>query len=74
MIREKRDGNIKGRTVADGRAQRGLYEKSQTASPTVATDALMLSIMIDAYEGRNIATADVAGAYLKAFIDRKSVV
>ena len=69
LIKEKRDGKIKGRTVADGRAQRGLYEKSQTASPTVATDALMLSIMIDAYEGRDVATADVAGAYLKAFMD-----
>ena len=69
LIKEKRDGKIKGRTVADGRAQRGLYEKSQTASPTVATDALMLSIMIDAYEGRDVATADVVGAYLKAFMD-----
>jgi hypothetical protein len=69
LIKEKRDGKIKGRTVADGRAQRGLYEKSQTASPTIATDALMLSIMIDAYEGRSVGTADVAGAYLKAFMD-----
>lgn len=48
LIKEKRDGQLKGRTVADGRPQRTLYEKSQTASPTVSTDALMLSIIIDA--------------------------
>ena len=69
LIKEKRDGRLKGRTVADGRPQRSLYDKSQTASPTVSTDALMLSIMIDAHEGRDVATADVVGAYLKADMD-----
>jgi hypothetical protein len=69
LIKEKRDGRLKGRTVADGRPQRSLYTKYETASPTVSTDALMLSIMIDAHEGRDVATADVAGAYLKADMD-----
>ena len=69
LVKEKRCGRLKGRTVADGRKQRGLYEKSQTASPTVAADALMLTIMIDAHERRDVATADIAGAYLKAKMD-----
>ena len=68
LIKEKRCGKIKGRTVADGRSQRFLYDKSETASPTIATDALILSIIIDAYEGRDVATADIAGAYLKAYM------
>jgi hypothetical protein len=66
LIKEKRDGRLKGRTVADGRSQRPLYEKHETASPTVSTDALLLTVAIDANEGRDVATADVAGAYLKA--------
>ena len=65
LIKEKRCGKIKVRTVADGRSQRSLYDKSVTASPTIATDALMLSIIIEAYEGRDVATADIAGAYLR---------
>jgi Reverse transcriptase (RNA-dependent DNA polymerase)/Zinc knuckle len=69
VIKEKRCGRIKGRTVADGRAQRDLYTKEETSSPTVSTDALMLSIMIDAKERRDVATADVAGAYLHADMD-----
>ena len=69
LIKEKRDGKLKGRTVADGRPQRAIYNKSETASPTVSTDALMLSILIDAHEGRDVGTADVAGAYLKADMD-----
>lgn len=69
LIKEKRDGRLKGRTVADGRPQRFLYSKAETASPTVSADALILSLMIDAKEGRDVATADVAGAYLKADMD-----
>ena len=69
LIKEKRSGKLKGRTVADGRPQRSLYDKSETASPTVSVDALMMSLMIDAKEGRDVATADVAGAYLKADMD-----
>ena len=66
MIKKKRCGKIKGRAVADGRSQRNLFTKEQTTSPTVSTDALMLSILIDALERRDVATADVAGAYLHA--------
>jgi hypothetical protein len=66
LIKEKRCGRLKGRTVADGRPQRNMYDKSKTASPTVATDSLMLSIIVDAHERRDVATADITGAYLKA--------
>jgi hypothetical protein len=58
VFKEKRNGKLKD-----------VYDKSQTASPTVSTDALMLSIIIDAFEARDVATADVVGAYLKAFMD-----
>ena len=46
-----------------------LYDKSETTSPTVSTDALMLPIMVDAHDGRDVATADVVAAYPKAFMD-----
>jgi hypothetical protein len=66
VVKEKRCGRIKGRTVPDGRPQRQLYAKEETSSPTVFTDALMLSLLIGATEHRDVATADVAGAYLPA--------
>jgi hypothetical protein len=70
LIKEKRDGSIKGRSCADGRPQRVLYTKEQSASPTVSTDALMISLMIDAKERWDVATADVVvGAYLLADMD-----
>lgn len=68
LIKEKRSGDLKGRTVADGSTQRDKYDRSETTSPTISSDALFLTIMIDALEGRDVATADVAGAYLNAFM------
>jgi len=64
LITKKRDGHIKSRTVADGSVQRDLYEKSQTASPTVSTDAILISLLVDAYEQRDAAVAYVVAAYL----------
>jgi len=52
--------------VADGSVQKDMYEKSQTASPTISTDALLISLIVDAHEQRDVAVADVVAAYLKA--------
>ena len=69
LIKEKRCGKLKGRTVADGSAQRDLYTKDETASPTISNDALMLTLLVDAWENRDVATADVSGAYLHTDMD-----
>ena len=66
LIKEKRDGTIKGRCVGNGRKQRGLYPKEQTASPTISNDAMMMTLLIDAMEERDVGIADVKGAYLLA--------
>ena len=73
LIKEKRSGKLKGRTCADGRSQRSKYTKEETTSPTVSTDALMISLMIDAKERRDVATADASFfLLLVAFIQRGS--
>jgi hypothetical protein len=40
LIKEKRTGELKGRTCADGRPQRSLYSKDETTSPTISQEAL----------------------------------
>ena len=66
LIAEKRCGKIKGRTVADGRKQRPFYSKYETSSPALGLEAIVCTLIIDALEGRDVAIADVAGAFLKA--------
>jgi hypothetical protein len=50
FLKEKRDGMIKGRGCADRRPQRDYMTKEYTSSPTVATDALLVTCRIDAIE------------------------
>jgi len=69
LIQEKRSGKIKGRTCADGSKQkRYLKEGESIASPTVSLEAIMTTLVIDAYEKRDVVTFDVPGAYLHADI------
>ena len=66
LIKLKRTGKLKGRTVADGRKQRSIYSKDDVSSPALSQDGFFASLAIDALERRFIATSDVAGAFLKA--------
>ena len=66
LIKKKRCGKIKGRTVADGRPQRAYVSREEATSQTVSTEAIMTTLLIDAYEGRKVAIFDVPGAYLQA--------
>ena len=66
LIKEKRDGRLKGRSVADGRPQRELYTKDETSSPTATPESVLLTTLIDAVEDRHVIVADVTGAYLNA--------
>ena len=66
MIKEKRDGKITGRAYADGRKQRRYINKDDVSSPTVQLESLMITLLIDAQKHRDVATADMVGAYLLA--------
>mmetsp|Transcript_26617 Transcript_26617/g.41320 ORF Transcript_26617/g.41320 Transcript_26617/m.41320 type:complete len:590 (+) Transcript_26617:1688-3457(+) len=69
LIKEKRDDSLKGRTCVDGRPQRQYISKEEAASPTVSTEALLCTLVVDAHENRYVATADIKGAYLHTEMD-----
>jgi Reverse transcriptase (RNA-dependent DNA polymerase) len=69
FLKEKRCGKIKGRGCADGRKQRLYTAKEEASSPTVAIESILLSAVIDAKEGRHVATADIPGAFMQADMD-----
>jgi hypothetical protein len=50
FLKQKRDGKIKGRTVAGGNNQWDYISKEDASSPTVATESVLLSCIIDAEE------------------------
>ena len=69
LIKQKRCGKIKGRTCADGRKQRQYINQEDSTSPTVSTEALLITLMVDALENRDVATSDVPGAFLHSDMD-----
>ena len=69
FLKRKRCGKIKGRGCADGRKQRAYITKEEPTAPTVSTEAVFLTAVIDAMEGRNIVVLDVPGAFMQAEID-----
>jgi len=68
-LKQKRCGRIKGRGCADGRKQRLYKTKEETSSPTVSTEALFLSCVIDAKENRKVMTIDIPGAFMQSDTD-----
>ena len=70
MIKRKRCGRMKGRTVADGSKQREYTDKSEATASTIAIGSLFISICIDAKENRCVATCDIEGAYLNALMKK----
>ena len=52
--------------MADGSKQRSIVPKEDATSPTIQLKSLIMSLLIDAKEGRDVAISDVVGAYLLA--------
>jgi len=69
FLKEKRDLNIKGRTVAGGNKQRDYISKEDASSPTVATESVLLSCIIDAEEDRDVAVIDIPNAFVQTRIE-----
>ena len=59
-------GKMKGRTCADHRKQRKYVSREETTSPTISTEALLATAIIDTYEQRNVAVFNIPGTYLHA--------
>ena len=65
IIKEKRCGTIIARICANGSTQRKYLPSDESvASPTLSTEAIITSFVIDTYENRFVAVVDIPGAYL----------
>ena len=73
FITEKRNRYIKARKVADGSKQRtyGGYNKANGSSPTVTTEIIFFTRVVDAREGRAVVVLDIVNAFLHAHNDER---
>lgn len=66
MVKEKRDGKIKGRICTDSMKEQKYIANENVASHSVQLESLVLVLLIDAHDGKDVATVDVMGVYLLA--------
>ena len=73
FITENRNGYIKARKVDNGSKKRTYdgYDKADGSSPTVTTESIFFTGVVDAREGRAVAVLDVANAFLHAHNDER---
>ena len=71
FITQKRLGEIKGRTVAGGNKQQGYIDKEDASSPTVFTESMILTSMINTIEEREIAIVDIPNAFIQTVVTDK---
>jgi hypothetical protein len=69
FLKEKRDGKTKGRTVAGGNKQPNYISKEDSSSPTVATESVLLTCIIDAEEGRDFPVIDIPNAFVQTCVE-----
>ena len=73
LIKQKRSGVIKGCKCVNGSKQcKCLKENESAALPTVSLESLIVTMMVDAYEKRDVVTFDIPGTYLHADLSSKS--
>jgi hypothetical protein len=65
FLTEKQDGTIKARHCANGSVQREWMSREDASSPTVNTESTLLTAVIEAEEGREVATCDIPNAFIQ---------
>jgi hypothetical protein len=66
FLTEKRSGEVKARTCANGSVQRDHIAKEEATAPTVTTESIFIQGTIYAHECRDVATCNIPGAFLQA--------
>ena len=69
FLKEKRTGDVKGRTCINGAPQRAYISKEDTASPTVSTKSTFITATIAAAEKRKVRCYDVPSAFVNTEVD-----
>ena len=64
---------VKGRGCIYGRNNHICISKEETSLTTMSTEGLMLSCMVDATEGRDVASDDIIGYFLQTDYDKGDI-
>jgi hypothetical protein len=70
FLKQKPNGTIKDCRCADGQKQQEYITKEDSCSPTVAIESVLISSVLDAMEGHDVAKVDIPCAFMQADMDK----
>lgn len=65
LLTRKKDGNVKGCLVFNGKGTRSWVSREDKSSLTVLAKSLMLTCVVDAHEKRDVISLDIPNAYIQ---------
>ena len=71
FVVKKRTVETMARLVGGGNKQREYLTKEDSSSPTVATESVLLTSIVDADEGRDVAIIDIPNAFIQTRVKEK---
>ena len=66
VISKKRDDSVKARMCVD--VSKRDMDKSEFLAPKISTDALLITLVVDADEGRDAATINIQGEFIQTVV------
>jgi hypothetical protein len=69
FVERKSDGVLKAQQVAGGNKQQGYITKEDASSPTVSSEAVLLTCVVDANKNRNVAIVDIPNAFVQTIVE-----
>jgi hypothetical protein len=71
FVVKKHTGETKARLVGGGNKQRDYLTKEDSSLPTLATKSVLLTLIVDADEKRDVPIIDIPNAFIQTRVDDK---
>ena len=71
FVTEKRDKTIKSGHCANGSTQHAYMECNEVMSLTISTEGTLLTAVIEAQEGQDVATCNIPNAFVQTQVEEK---
>ncbi len=69
FVKKKQSGQINARKVAGGNKQRYFISKENASYPTVTTESVLLTSLVDVQENRDVAIVDIPNGFIQTVVE-----
>ena len=68
FLKEKRDGKMRGQTVAGRNKQHARISKEDSSSTNIATESILMTKICDSKENRDVAVTSIPNTFIQILV------